>query len=139
MMRKKIEEKQDLSLKELIPLYGETKEQADKYDKAAKEQNKQIKIWMKKLKKDEQTVDGWTAKYSVRTSESFNESALIEYLKSHKEFDNVVKLKEYVDEEALADLLYKNKIPKKLVLALDKFRVQKQTEYLTITKAKEES
>ena len=131
------------TLKELIPVYGETKEKADMFKKAAEKQNADIKKEMVKLLKDEDTkveaeAGGWIATYSIRTYTSFNEEAMIEFLKEHKEdFAGCVKKKEYIDEKVLEDLLYHGKVSKKLVVALDKFREEKQTAYLTI-KRKEE-
>lgn len=136
-----------VSLEKLIPLYGTTKTQADEYKKAADLQNKRIKEKMSGLlKKDadsvDKEVDGWIATYQVRTSESFNENALLEFAKTQKALQSCVETVEVVNQKKLEDVLYKldinKKADKQLLLELDKFRVQKKTEYLYIKKKKEE-
>lgn len=136
-MRKKEEA---LTLDKLIPAYGEAKEQVDIWDKKAKKQNKDIKALMAKLLKDgEKSVDsdeydGWVATYSIRVSTPFNEEALLEFMHKHKQFAPCIKTKEYIDEDALENLIYKGDIPKKLLLEIDKFRTEKKTEVLNIKK-----
>ena len=130
-------EKTELSLKNLIPMYAETKAEVDEYDKTAKKLSRDIKALMAKLlKKDEKSVDaeagGYVANYSIRTSVGFNEDALLEFMHKHKQFTSCIKTKEYVDADILEDLIYKGDIPKKLLLELDKFKTEKKTEYLTV-------
>ena len=129
----------ELNLEELIPLYGKTKKQADDYKKTADVQNKSIKEKMAKLlKKDTNTVDktvgGWTATYQLRISEKWNEEALVEFLENHAEFEGCVETKKVVNAKKLEELLYAGKVPKKLVLAIDKFRTKDKTAYLYIKK-----
>lgn len=136
-----------VSLDKLIPLYGTTKSQADEYKKAADLQNKRIKEKMcKMLAEDENSVDkevdGWIATYQVRVSESFNENALLEFAKSNKLLKDCVETVEVVNQKKLEDILFKldmnKKEDKQLLLEIDKFRVQKKTEYLYIKQKKEE-
>ena len=140
-MRKKVSK--PASLKELIPLYGETKREADIYGKQAASLNKDIKEQMVKMLKEKKksvdmTVGDWTATYSIRTSESWNTEALLDYARKNKQLTSCIKTKEYVDEKALEDILYKEKVSKKTLLELDKFRIFKDTAYLNIKNAKEE-
>ena len=140
-MRKKVSK--PASLKELIPLYGETKREADIYGKQAASLNKDIKEQMVKMLKEKKksvdmTVGDWTATYCIRTSESWNTEALLDYARKNKQFASCIKTKEYVDEKALEDILYKEKVSKKTLLELDKFRIFKDTAYLNIKNAKEE-
>ena len=125
------------SLKELIPLYGENNEQAKKLKKSLDGWNKEIKEIMRTKKMDNTAVDGWTAKFEIRETETYDEEALLEYMHKHKEFTSCIKTKEYIDQDTLEELVYNGNISKKLLLGLDKFRVKKQTEYLTVSKAKE--
>lgn len=125
------------SLKELIPMYGETKQQADELKKTADAQNKQIKKQMSKLLTDDvnsvdKEVDGWVATYQLRISESFNEEALIEYINKTPALKGCVKTVQVIDSKKLEDVLYNGKVPKKVLLDLDKFRTKKKTEYLYI-------
>lgn len=126
-----------LPLSKLIPQYGKLKGQLTEIDKAAKLLNTRIKDIMIEQDLSEQEANGWIAKYSIRKTESFDEPNLLEFLKSHKEFKSCVKTKEYIDMDELENILYEQKIPKKLLLGMDKFRVVKETGYLTICKTKE--
>ena len=125
------------SLKELVPLYGKTNEEAKALKKSLDSWNKDIKEIMRTKKMDNTDVDGWTAKFEVRVSEAYDEDALLEYMHKHKEFTSCIKTKEYVDQNTLEELIYNGNISKKLLLGLDKFRIKKETEYLTVSKAKE--
>lgn len=130
---------ESLSLKNLIPIYAETKAKADDFDKAAKRQNRDIKALMVKLLKEgEKSVDaeagGYVASYSIRVSTSFNEEAMLEFMHKHKQLASCIKTKEYIDETALEDAIYRGDIPKKLLLEIDKFKTEKKTEYLVVKK-----
>ena len=148
MVKRPVEKKSTaISLDKLIPIYGRTKAQADEYTKAADIQNKRIKEQMAALlKQDETSTDyeagGWIATYQVRTKESFNEEALVEFAKQNKLLKDCVKTVEVVDMKKLEDVLYTikddDKAGKKLLLELDKFRIRKDIAYLYIKSAKED-
>lgn len=127
-----------ISLEKLIPIFGKNKMQADEFKKAADLANKRIKEIMSAKGLTEKEAGGFIVKYSVRTTESFNEPALLEFLKGKKEFKDCIKTREYIDMDELENVLYQGKLPKKLLLELDKFRQYKDTEYLTVNKVKED-
>lgn len=126
-----------LSLKSLIPTYGELKFQVDEDKKTVDKLKDTIKGIMKKKNLDKKEVDGYIVNYSIRVSESYNEDTLIDIIKKHDNLKSCLKKKVYVDMEELESLIYNEKIPKKILLEIDKCRVKKESEYLTITKSKE--
>ncbi len=132
MAKKKKEEV--LTLEQLIPKYGEEKAVLDTYKKSTDAVNKQIKELMVEQGLAEKAAGGYVARYSVSKSESYNTEALLNYMHKHKEFEPCIKTQEYVDEQALEDLIYKGKISKTKITALDKFRIVKETPKLIIKK-----
>lgn len=126
-----------LSLDKLVPSYGRLKAQMAEEDKAAKLLNSRIKTAMEEQKITEHEAGGYIASYSVRTSESFDTEKLLDFCKAHKDLKDCIKVAEFVDMDALENLIYEGKLPKKLLLEMDKMRVKKQTVYLNIAKSKE--
>lgn len=130
------------SLTTLIPEFGELKTQADSYKKEADVKNKQIKKLMAEEGLEEKEVDGWQVKYTVALTESYDEDAMLEALKKDWAKRNgsmecpYIKTKEYIDEEVLEDMIYKGQLPKKLVASLDKFRIVKETEKLSVKRVR---
>ena len=134
-MEKKMAKKKSstaLGLDKLIPSYGKNKMQSKELEKAAGILNKRIKEIMSQEGIEEKEAGGFVANYTIRTTESFNQEALLEFVKTNKTLKQCVKMAEYVDMDVLENLIYEGKIPKKTLLELDKFRVKKDTAYLTI-------
>ena len=126
-----------VSLDKLVPYYGKLKAQMAEDDKAAKLLNSRIKTAMEEKNITEHEAGGYIASYSVRTSESFDTEQLLDFCKAHKALKDCIKVAEFVDMDALENLMYEGKLPKKLLLEMDKIRVKKQTVYLNIAKSKE--
>ena len=125
-----------LPLEKMIPSYGKLKAQISEDDKAAKLLNSRIKAAMLEQNITEKEAGGFIAKYSTRITESFNESQLLEFCRDNKELRSFIKTAEYVDMDQLENLIYDKKVSKKLLLEMDKLRIKKETEYLTISKTK---
>ena len=136
-MAKKPNKETSLSLSKMIPAYGRIKAQMSEDKKAADKLNERIKSSMREEAITEKEVDGYIASYAVRVSESYNEDTLIDVIKKHDNLKSCLKKKLYVDMEELEKLIYNNKIPKKVLLEMDKCRIKKETEVLTVTKVKE--
>lgn len=134
-MAKKI--KKSNPLDKLIPPYGILKDQISEDNKAANELNTHIKKLMAEQGLDEKEVGGYIAKYSVRESEYFDTEELLEFCHKHKELAGCIKTQEYVDMDELENLMYNKKVPKKILLKMDKLRKKSSTAYLNISKAKE--
>lgn len=138
-MAKKLSKISDtsLSLDKLVPSYGKLKAQMSEDDKAAKLLNSRIKAAMEEQHITEHEAGGYVASYSVRTTESFNDEQLLDFCKAHKALVDCVKTVEIIDMDVLENLIYEGKLPKKLLLEMDKMRIKKQTVYLNISKSKE--
>jgi hypothetical protein len=125
------------TLKYLVAKYGKTKAEADSYKKPLEEMNTEIKSLMQDTGISEYESGGYKAKMSVATTDDFDEAKLIRTLMDIVDVDTykkVVKMKEYVDMEALEDAIYNGKIS---AANLSDCKVSKQTVRLTITKLKE--
>lgn len=136
MAKKKLSKKDNL-LHKLIPSYAVLKAQIAEDTKESNELNAHIKKFMREQELTEEKAGGYIASYSLRKSETLDPEQLLEFCHKHKELQSCIKTKEYVDMGTLEDLIYNKKFPKKLLLALDKFRIVKETEYLTVSKIKE--
>lgn len=126
-----------LPLEKMIPSYGKLKAQITEDDKAAKLLNTRIKDALLKQGLTEKSAGGYQVKYTTRTTESFNEEQLLDFCKEHKVLKGCVRTVEVIDMNELENLMYEQKIPKKLLLEMDKMRIKKDTAYLTVSKIKE--
>lgn len=96
-------------LAEQIRLFYEDKQQLDNYKKSSEEYNKNIKQVMSELDLTEFETEDLIAKIGTQNRESFNETRLLEKLKS---LGNVsaIKTKEYVDMDELENLIYNGEL-----------------------------
>lgn len=120
-------------LDSLIPRYAENKSILDDYKKICETENKQIKELMEEGSYE---AGGYKATKSVQTRESFNEDKLLDLLRQY-DVGDIIKTKEYVDMDALESAIYKGKIDKELLLAIDKCRESKEVITLRVSKIKE--
>lgn len=131
-----------MTLKELIPSYGEHKTEFDILDKQVKEENAEIKKLILESGEMKHEVDGWKASVTVSKRENFNEDKLIKILQSGSEklediASVVVKFKPYVDFDALEEAIYRGDIDKDTLLEMDKAKESKEVVTLRISKVKE--
>lgn len=119
----------------LIPEYVENKESMDEIKKLCDEGNKEIKKLMEEANVKDYTAGGYTAKYIVSHKDSINEERLMVILKKHN-IPGVIKVKEYVDMDALEDYLYKNQVSDEVASDLDSCTESKEIIQLRISKAK---
>ena len=70
----------------------------------------------------------------IRSSVSFDEESLIDYLKSSGLSRGLVKRKEYVDFDALESAIYRGKLSEEQIKELDKFKIERTTSALVIKK-----
>lgn len=125
-------------LDELVPKYGEEKSVMDRYKKLCYMDNKLIKELMEDLALQHYTSDGYKVTRSVQERESVDEDLLLNLLKPFPEVQvhNIIKTKEYVDFDALEAALYKDALPKDVLLAIDKARTIKLVTTLKVSKVK---
>lgn len=125
-------------LDELVPKYGEEKSVMDRYKKLCDMDNKLIKELMEDLALQHYTSDGYKVTRSVQERESVDEDLLLSLLKPFPEVQvhNIIKTKEYVDFDALEAALYKDALPKEVLLEIDKARTVKLVTTLKVSKVK---
>lgn len=123
------------TLDELIKSYYLNKAELDGYDKICKEENAKIKSKMDKIKQDTYAVDDLTAKITIQRRESFNEAKLLEVVKKHD--IDCIRIKEYVDMDALESVIFSGAISKEALLELNSCKEVKEVQTLKITKKKE--
>lgn len=128
-------------LDELVPKYGEEKSVMDRYKKLCDMDNKLIKELMEDLALQHYTSDGYKVTRSVQERESVDEDLLLSLLKDFPEvkIHNIIKTKEYVDFDALEAALYKDALPKEILLAIDKARTIKYVTTLKVSKVKKKA
>lgn len=97
-------------LKHLVSDYIANNEMANDYKKAASAQNTEIKALMSEFNLKEVVSDAGAVTLSDKTSETFIEDKLIEFLKTRNIAYDIVKTKEYVDFDALESAIYHEKI-----------------------------
>ena len=126
-----------MTLEELIPVYGENNAQYNSLKKVVGEQSSEIKKLMQGNKLDEKTVGDWTAKLTVKRSESFDEDKLIGIVKELGFADQLIETKEYVNMDALEEAIYRGDITQDmLAVQISKAKVVKETVALNIKKKK---
>ena len=125
-------------LDELVPRYGDEKASMDKYKKLCDADNLAIKEIMTDLALQHYTAGNYKVTRSVQERESMDEELLLTLLKEFPEIKvhNIIKTKEYVDFDALEAAIYKDALPKDILLALDKARTVKYVTTLKVSKVK---
>lgn len=118
------------TLNELLPIFYTNKEKAEKYKKLAEEQNAEIK----KIMGDEYLFenDEYRAVLSTATRVTMDENKLLDILKKNN--INCIRTREYVDMDALENLIYHNDIPKDVLKLISKCKSEKETKSLRVTK-----
>lgn len=100
-------------IEQLIDDYKEKKTEADNLKKSADKLNLDIKNYLINHNMDSASSDKWTAKISKNQRETLDDDKAIAVLKENLSEDDlakVIKTKEYIDDGALEDLAYHNKI-----------------------------
>lgn len=100
-------------LDNLIPEYKQNKTEEDKYKKLADKLNKEIKQEFKDQEITEYSAGGWKATVTVTENSEFNELQAIEILRStldSEQFNEVIKTREYIDNDALERMIYQKVI-----------------------------
>lgn len=125
------------NLSDLMESYNQYKEQEKKIKKLLSEQNTNIKGILSandSLKNEDgdyvYSNGNLVAKLSNRISKSLNEDMLLQVAKKHKL--DIIRTKEYVDMDALEDLMYKDQLSKDIKLDILECEQTKVTPTLTI-------
>lgn len=111
MSRRNPEKVIDLST--LIDTYKASKDNENEYKKLSKDLGAQIKNEFSSRKIDKFASDKYIATVSITQKESINQDRAIIILKdnlSDDQLDQVIKTKEYIDEDALEKLIYNGEV-----------------------------
>ena len=123
------------NLQELIRLFYEDKQQADKFKKSVESYNKDIKDALTELGITEfENRDGLVAKLTTQKRESFNEPALIEKL-LQTDAKIAVELIPQINWDTVEDLIYNGRLD---AAELTPFKEVKEILTLKISKKKGE-
>lgn len=124
------------SLEELIPQYAANKKEMDDYKKICDKENAQIKQLMLDGKISEKSAGGYVAKCTVSQRETMNEEKLLEIAHQFN-IPDIVKMKEFIDFDALEKAIYDGKISSDILLEMNKAKESTQVVTLRVTKVKE--
>lgn len=117
--------RKSVTLDELIPAYGQNKETLDNLSKVCKEENEKIKALLGN--KTEHIADGWRVYTTSRSNEKMDEDLLCAKLSTFsKAYDlGIIKVREYVDTDALESAMYKGELTKEMIEVINKCRIVK--------------
>ena len=128
---------QVINIKQLIDDYQENNSTAKQYKDKAEELGGQIKTYFANNNTNTESSDNWVAKVTITQKETLDEVRAIEVLKeslTDDKFNEVVKTKFYIDEDALEKLVYNGEFD---ISLLEPCKVLgKKVETLRITKKK---
>ena len=129
-----------MELDTLVARYGKTDAEIKALTKENNADKEQIKKLMEELGETDWVSGGYKVKRVVATSETINEEKLLHILQNNRELlanTGVLKMKEYVDMEALEAAIYEELLPLSLLTEMDNCRESKTTVQLRCSKAKE--
>lgn len=123
------------TLDTLIPQYAANKSEMDDYKKICDKENAEIKAIMKDFALQKYEAGGYKATCVVSQRENMNEERLLEIAKEFG-IPDIIKVKEYVDFDALEKAIYNGIIPQDMLLAMDKAKEVKYVTTLKVSKIK---
>ena len=129
-------------LSELVPNYIKNNTECNAIKKLVSKDSSEIKEIMTSLKLDDfNGVDGYSVSITHIDKSYMDTEKLLNFIKANfsKELqERVIKTREYVDEDVLESIMYKNEIDEKTVADMSKCMVEKEELRLNIKKIKED-
>lgn len=131
-------------LDKLIPQYALNKSKLEGYKKICDKENAEIKAIMKSFVVSKYETDDYRATYSTVKKETMNEDVLISLFNTVPAFTEIadtfgiVKIKPYIDFDALENALYHNALTPEQIMELDKAKEVKEVVTLRVTKKKKQ-
>ena len=130
------------TLNELVARYGKNNAEMNRYKKLCEPDNAEIKSIMGTTGVHECTAGGFTAKYTVSKSESFDEEKLTETFKTLKindeqfasDIPGLIEYKPVINMDVLENAIYDGRIAP---AALAGCKTTKETVKLTVSRVKE--
>ena len=116
----------------MVDDYVVAKKKEQEASKITKTLGNQIKKYLAEDNLTSYSTEESTVSIQSRTSVSFDEELLIEFLKSEGLTRGLVKKKEYVDFDALESAIYRGKLSDEQIKELDKFKVERVSQALVI-------
>ena len=128
------------NLDTIVARYGRTDAQLKEMKKCNDKDKEDIKTILAEMGKDDWTAGGYTVKRVVSTSDNLNEDKVLEVMRKHREvaeLNGIIKLKEYIDPDALESAIYSGMLSEDILQEMDSCRETKTTVALRCTKVKE--
>lgn len=126
------------SLSDMVSAYADVKAREKEVKNDVDELNKAIKEAMLEGNLSEAHGGGYVATLTEQKREDFDEDKLIALFKknldTNPELAKCIKTKEYIDMEALENLIYNAEIDNNIVTEMGKCKVEKVTQVLRIKK-----
>lgn len=126
------------NLSNMVSAYADVKAQEKAIKKDVDELNKDIKAAMIEGNISEAHGGGYVATLTEQKREDFDEDKLITLFKknldTNPELAKCIKTKEYIDMEALENLIYNAEINNNILTEMGKCKVRKVTQVLRIKK-----
>ena len=126
------------SLSDMVSAYADVKAREKEVKKDVDELNKDIKAAMIEGNISEAHGGGYVATLTEQKREDFDEDKLITLFKknldTNPELAKCIKTKEYIDMEALENLIYNAEVDNNIVTEMGKCKVEKVTQVLRIKK-----
>ena len=133
-----LQEMINADLSEMVSSYADVKAREKEVKKDVDELNKNIKAAMIEGNISEAHGGGYVATLTEQKREDFDEDKLITLFKknldTNPELKKCIKTKEYIDMEALENLIYNAEINISIVTEMRKCKVKKVTQVLRIKK-----
>lgn len=120
----------------LIIEFGTNKTASDNLKKVADGQKNEIKKIMLADKLTTASAGGYKVTLSTYQDQSMDEDKLIEVLKKHSMVKGIIKTKEYVDMDALEQVLYNADLDNEVLLDIDSCRKSKDITKLILSRVK---
>ncbi len=130
MENKTLTKKEQQTLEDLIVSYYDNKKSCDNYKKICDGQNKEIKSIMGV---DKHEFGDYKASVSETHKVKFDENQMMCILKANN-ITSVIKTREYIDLDALEDLMYHGEIPANVTKLLGECKHEEITQTLRVTK-----
>lgn len=132
-------------LDNLITTFAQNKLILDGYKKLTDKENAEIKSIMLSENLHTHEVGDYKATVTVSQRDTINEEMLLDIIKHSTDTNSVilsspdfgiVKVKEYIDFDALEKAIYDGKIPNETIVEMNKARESKEVVTLKVTKVK---
>ena len=127
-------------LNDLIEAYGLNKAELDSYKALCDKENAEIKNIMAEADIQKFNSSTYTATYSIQHRTTMNEDKVIGIIRTHDLPDSlgIIKVLEYIDDDALESAIYKGLIPDAIVKEIGECMTVKEIPTLKLSKKKGE-